>query len=300
MKTLALLLRASCLALALCAAPASASRHVVIVSVDGLRPDVALRAKMPAFRSLMDRGSFSMYAMTTDVAITLPSHTSMLTGVTPLKHGIHYNSDPRPVDPPAPAWPTIFELAHRAGLSTAMCAGKSKFSVLAQPGTLDSVLVPPPGSAYSDSLVASRAVRWIRRMRPDLLFVHLPSLDTIGHSRKWGSREQVAAAELCDRELGRVLNAIRAAGLEDSTLVILSTDHGGAGTTHGGLDARSRLIPWVAAGPGVKRDFDLAQIQDLQVHTEDTFATAAAWLGLALAKPVDGRAVTEIHEAVPR
>ncbi len=111
MKTLALLLRASCVALALCAAPAWASRHVVIVSVDGLRPDVALRAKMPVFRSLMDRGSFSMYAMTTDVAITLPSHTSMLTGVTPLKHGIHYNADPRPGDPPAPAWPTIFEVA---------------------------------------------------------------------------------------------------------------------------------------------------------------------------------------------
>lgn len=296
MKTLDLLLRATCVLLALCAAPALASRHVVIVSVDGLRPDVALRAKMPAFRSLLERGSFTMYAMTTDVAITLPSHTSMVTGVTPAKHGIGYNSDPRPTDRPAPEWPTIFEVAHRAGLSTAMCAGKSKFSVLAQPGTLDSVLVPPRGSAYSDSLVAAHAVRWIRRMRPDLLFVHLPSLDAVGHSRKWGSREQVDASERCDRELGKVLAAIRAAGLEDSTLVILSTDHGGAGTTHGGLDARSRLIPWIVAGPGVKRDFDLAQIQNLQIHTEDTFATAAAWLGLTLARPVDGRFVSEAFE----
>jgi hypothetical protein len=38
-------------------------------------------------------------------------------------------------------------------------------------------------------------------------------------------------------------------------------------------------------------------VQSLQVRTEDTFATAAGWLGLALEKPVDGRPVREIYEA---
>ncbi len=60
---------------------------------------MALRAEMPNLRGLMKRGAFTFWAETTDVAVTLPSHTSMLTGVTPEKHGIHWNSE----DPGKPA-----------------------------------------------------------------------------------------------------------------------------------------------------------------------------------------------------
>lgn len=282
---------------ALLVSPVRAERRVVIVSLDGLRPDVALRADMPAFRSLLDRGAFTMYAATTDVSITLPSHTSMLTGATPAHHGIHYNADPRPGDPPAPAWPTLFELAHGAGLSTAMCAGKSKFSVLATPGAVDSLFVPTRGHVLADSLVSATAARWIATSRPRVLFVHLPLLDAVGHSKGWGSPEQVAAAATLDRSFAVVLRAIRHAGLQDSTLVIVSSDHGGIGTTHGGTDPRSLLIPWVCAGPGVKRAYDLTQVRDLHVRTEDTFATAADWLGLALPKPIDGRPVHDAFAA---
>ncbi|MBI5168404.1 MAG: alkaline phosphatase family protein [Candidatus Eisenbacteria bacterium] len=294
-RPIGLLLACACAA-ALCAAPALASRHVIVVSLDGLRPDVALRANMPAFRALMRRGAFTMYATTTDVAITLPSHTSMLTGVPPEQHGITYNADPRPVDRPAPEWPTLFEVAHQAGLSTAMAVGKSKFSVLCPAGALDTSFVPVRGSVYSDSAVAATAARWIATRRPQVLFVHLPGLDAIGHAKGWGSEEQVAGAEAVDRAFAAVLRAVAHAGLTDSTLVIVSADHGGAGKTHGGLDARSRLIPWIAAGPGVKHDFDLALLPATQVRTEDTFATAAAWMGITLEKPVVGRSVDEVFE----
>jgi hypothetical protein len=272
-----------------------AVRRVVIVSIDGLRPDVALRANMPGLRSLMARGSFTMFAASTDTAVTLPSHLSMLTGVPPSKHGILYNSDPGPGDRRAPLWPTLFEIAHRAGLSTAVCAGKGKFSVLADPAAVDTSSIPPRGGVIGDSIVAGVAARWIAGRRPRVLFVHLAAVDPVGHAAGWGSPAQVAAAATADRALVQVLGALVRAGLADSTLVIVTADHGGAGRTHGGLDARSHFIPWIAAGPGVRQDFDLTQFPALQVHIEDTFATACAWLGLPLVKPVDGRAVTEIY-----
>lgn len=290
------------LLVALCAFPpaCAATRNAVVVSIDGLRPDVALRADMPALRSLMARGSFTMFAATTDLAVTLPSHTSMLTGVTPARHGILFNSDPRPGDPQQPAWPTIFQIAHRAGLSTAMCAGKSKFSVLASPGVLDQQFTPPRGDTASDSLVASLAARWIGVSQPRVLFVHLAGPDLVGHASGWGSAEQLAAAATADRALGQVLRALEGASPLESTLVIVSTDHGGAGKTHGGLDATSHYIPWIAAGPGIRRDFDLTREPALQVRTEDTFATLCAWLGLASDERVDGRAVTAIFETTRR
>jgi len=68
-----------------------AVEHVVIVSVDGLRPDMMLRTNTPVMKSLMRSGCYTMWARTTEVSITLPSHVSMLTGVVPERHAIWWN-----------------------------------------------------------------------------------------------------------------------------------------------------------------------------------------------------------------
>ena len=97
------------------AAPARVA-HVVVISVDGLRPDMALRGDMPNLRSLMSNGAFTFWAKTTAVSVTLPSHTSMLTGFVPEKHGVTWNSDLPSRKGVYPLQPTIFELASRAGI----------------------------------------------------------------------------------------------------------------------------------------------------------------------------------------
>lgn len=270
--------------------PYPALSHVLILSVDGLRGDVALRANAPTLRVLLARGSFTMWAHTTDVAVTLPSHTSMLTGVPPEKHRVDWNDD-RPGR--FPAWPTLFELAHQAGYSTAMATGKSKFHAFQEPGALDWSYVPD-ASVAMDASVADTAIAYIALHRPDVLFVHLPGVDSAGHRYGWGSPEQLDAIGVADTSIGRVLGALRDQHLIDSTLVIVSSDHGGAGKSHGKDDPRSRFIPWIAAGPGVCANLDLTIDANLNVRTEDTFATAAYVLGIAAPKPVDGRPVTQI------
>src|SRR4051794_34513672 len=86
-------------------------------------------------RDMMDTGSFTLWAKTTPASITLPSHVSMLTGVTPEVHAILWNADLPLAEPVFPASPTLFELARRAGYTTALVAGKSKFSVFDKPAT---------------------------------------------------------------------------------------------------------------------------------------------------------------------
>lgn len=270
--------------------PIPALSHVVILSVDGLRGDIALRASAPTLRALLARGSFTMWARTTDVAVTLPSHMSMLTGVPPEKHRVDWNDD----QPGRyPAWPTLFELARQAGYSTAMAAGKSKFHAFQEPGALDWSYVPS-ASVATDASVADTAVATIALHRPGVLFVHLPGVDSAGHRYGWGSQEQLDAITVADASIGRVLDALREEHLMDSTLVIVSADHGGAGRSHGGVDPRSRFIPWIAAGPGVCANLDLTINANLSVRTEDTFATAAYVLGITPPKRVDGKPVMEI------
>ena len=270
--------------------PIPALSHVLILTVDGLRGDVALRANAPTLRALLARGSFTMWARTTDLAVTLPSHTSMLTGVPPEKHRVDWNDD----QPGRfPAWPTLFELARQAGYSTAMAAGKSKFHAFQEPGALDWSYVPGV-SVVTDASVADTAVAYIALHRPEVLFVHLPGVDTAGHRYGWGSQEQLNAITVADGSIGRVLDALRGQHLMDSTLVIVSSDHGGAGKSHGGIDPRSRFIPWIAAGPGVCANLDLTTDAELSVRTEDTFATAAYVLGITPPRRVDGKPVMEI------
>ena len=152
----------------------------------------------------------------------------------------------------------------------------------------------PPDEPVDDALVAARGVEILRQHKPNVLLVHLPGVDTAGHEKGWGSPEQLAAVARADAALGVVLDAVRDAGLEPATLVIATADHGGAGRDHWGDDPRSRIIPWVARGPGVRRNHDLTRYIPLLVRTEDTFATACGALGIPIPADSDGRFVGEI------
>lgn len=276
--------------------PIPAVRHVVIISIDGLRPDRLLLADAPVLHGLIKTGSYSMWARTTAVAVTLPSHTSMLTGVTPRKHKIEWNHDLPLKEPVYPFVPTIFEMATKAGLSAVLIAGKSKLDPLNKPGTLAHAFLPP-GENGDNPLVIAETLKAIAQRMPDLLFIHLPDVDSVGHKHGWGSPEQDAAIGASDRQIGEVVAALDRMGVRENTVFIISADHGGAGLSHGHVgvdDARSRHIPWIANGPGLRAGFDLTRFEKLQIDTEDTCATACWLLGLALPAYFDGKPIREV------
>jgi arylsulfatase A-like enzyme len=263
--------------------------------VDGLRPDMMLRCRTPNMRELFENGTYSFWARTTPHAITLPSHVSMLTGVIPRKHEVEWNKDLPLSTPVYPKFPTLFEVAKKAGLTTAMAAGKMKFDTLASPGTIDWKWVPCTEKA-EDPDVARQAAMILREHKPQVMFVHLPGVDNVGHKKGWGSKEQEKAVDQADRAVGLVLGAAYEAGTLDETAVILTSDHGGAGLTHLPDDARARHIPWIASGPGIRRGVDLTQYPNLTINTEDTFATACSLLSIPPGRDIDGKPIAEILE----
>jgi len=270
--------------------PIPAIERIVVISIDGLRPDRLLLADTPVLHAMVKEGAYTFWAKTTAVSVTLPSHVSMLTGMTPNKHGIEWNGDLPFSQPVYPLFPTIFETAKLGGYTTALVCGKNKFGPLTKPGTLDYAFVPEK-NLESDAEVADEAVKAIGLLKPDLLFVHFPTVDRIGHQFGWGSAEQLAAIALADRAVGRVVAALEEAGLRKSALIIVTADHGGQGKSHGADDARSRHIPWIASGPGVRAGFDLTQIADLEVRTEDTACTVLYLLGAPLPAYLEGKPV---------
>ena len=278
--------------------PIPAISHVLIISIDGLRPDRLLLADSPVLHKMVHEGSYTFWAQTTALSTTLPSHTSMLTGVVPRKHKVEWNFDIPLREPVYSASPTVFELAKKWGYSTAFVIGKSKFEPLTKPGTLDYMFMPKEDMA-EDEPVCEEALRVIHEHKPDLMFVHFPADDKAGHKYGWGSPEQLVAISRVDACIGRLMAQLDQEGLRGSTLVIVTADHGGAGLTHGADDFRSRYIPWIATGPGVKHGYDLTQQWELLVRTEDTTATTCYVLGLGQMPYFDGHPVLAAFENPP-
>jgi len=267
-------------------------KRILIVSIDGLRPDVALRADMPNLRALANAGCFSYSALTIDPPLTLPAHTSMLTGCLPSKHAVWTDLD-RPDEPVVhPKVPTLFELAKKAGYTTAIATGKAKFEALLTPDALDWSYVP---KVYAqDFQVAQQAAEMIKLHRPHLLFVQLAGVDAAGHGSGWGSDDQLLAAHDADAALGLLLAELRHANLIDETAVFAVSDHGGTGYAHWYPDDRSAHVVWVLSGPRIKKNLDLTRYPELTVHVYDTFATACYLLKIPPPADVDAKPVLQV------
>ena len=69
----------------------SITRNVVVVSIDGLRPDAITTYQASTLQRMMHEGSYTLAASTINPSKTLPSHTSMLTGQPPERHGVLWN-----------------------------------------------------------------------------------------------------------------------------------------------------------------------------------------------------------------
>jgi hypothetical protein len=275
--------------------PVSEIERALLISIDGCRPDLLLRADAPNIRKLMKSGSYHFWARTIPAAITLPSHASMLTGVVPEKHGITFNTDQGDDNDSArPKVPTIFEIAQKYDVSNALVAGKAKFDTFGQIGHVGRAWIKDA----TDEEVASAAVQMIRDYRPELLFVHFPGNDRAGHKLGWAAPEQIAAIENIDKQFGKVLAQLDEEKLRDETVIIVTADHGGAGRGHGisggGAppdDPRSQHIPWIINGPGIRKDYDLSQDPRLTLRTMDTFATLCWLLGMQPDGAIDGKPI---------
>jgi len=261
-------------------------QRVLIISLDGLRPDALSQLRTPNMMRLAARGAFAPRAQTIRYTGTLPAHASMLSGYDLFGHGILWNA--------YIPWlgfirrSTVFSIASENGLHTAMLVGKDKLFHIAAPGTVDDYAYIPDG----DQAIVRAGVERIEQGF-GVLFIHLRALDSAGHRHGWMSPSYLEAVSGSDTHVGELLDALRRAGLDETTLVILTADHGGSGTNHGSGSVEDRTIPWIVAGPGVVAGLEL----DGDVSVMDTAATALWALGLPLPDDLDGRPIVQAFGA---
>ncbi len=262
--------------------------RLLLISLDGFRPDAVSPDRTPNILALAMRGAYTWSAQTVLPSATLPAHGSMLSGYQVEDHGLTWN-DYLPRNGYIRV-PTIFTLAHQAGMTTAMLVTKQKLVQAAAPEMLDYFEYLPAG----DFAVADRAISLLHASY-DVLFVHFAGTDAAGHLHGWMSSRYLGTVAYTDIAIGRLLTALDEAGLRESTLVILTADHGGHDHSHGSARPEDTTIPWIMAGPGVRQAFAIT----VPVSICDTAPTAAWALGLPLPDDLDGRPLTEAFAETP-
>jgi predicted AlkP superfamily pyrophosphatase or phosphodiesterase len=252
-------------------------RHVpvVLISVDGLKPEYVLQAdahhlQIPNLRRFPREGSFAEGVRGVVPTVTYPSHTTLITGASPARHGIYANTTFDPQQKNRGGWywyaedirvPTLWDAVAEAHLTTANVhwpvsvaerhitwnlpqywrAGtpddRKLLRVLATPGLLDDL--EKELGPYADGMDeeiggdenrARFAARLMEWKRPDFMTVYLTALDTAEHQFGPFSAEANATLERIDAALGRVVEAAERV-YKGQAIICVVSDHGFAGVS---------------------------------------------------------------------
>ncbi|MFI5059539.1 MAG: alkaline phosphatase family protein, partial [Candidatus Acidiferrales bacterium] len=254
--------------------PASAQESpvrpaVILISIDGLKPEYVLDAdahglKIPTLRRFLREGAYSTGVHGVVPTVTYPSHTTLITGVTPAKHGIYANTTFDPLRKNFGGWywyaedikvPTLWDAAADAGLSTANVhwpvsvaahitwnlpqywrAGtpddRKLLRILATPGLLD-VLEKDLGP-YADGIDetitgdenrAKFAARLLELKHPAFATIYLTALDHEQHASGPFSPQSNATLERIDAAVSAILTSIQRT-YGDRAVVCIVSDHG--------------------------------------------------------------------------
>jgi predicted AlkP superfamily pyrophosphatase or phosphodiesterase len=243
---------------------------VVVISIDGLKPDYVLEAdrhglRIPNLRRFLTTGTYASGVRGAVPTVTYPSHTTLVTGASPARHGIFGNTTFDPLVKNQGGWywyaedirvATLWDAARAAGLTTGsihwpVTVGaqmtwnipqiwrtgepddRKLVRALSTRGLLDSlereVGTPYPDGADETTEGDERRARFAERLllsrRPMFTLTYFTALDHAQHESGPGSRDAFATLERIDAIVGRITGAAQQAH-DGRAVVAVVSDHG--------------------------------------------------------------------------
>lgn len=269
--------------------------RAILVTLDGLGgrylEEQLGKGELPGIAGLMQAGASTLNARADyDSTLTLPDHTSILTGRPvyrdpnlPLDVYHGWMTD-QPVsadvtlhsggNPALSYIASIFDVAHDRGMRTCMYAGKLKFMLFANSynakyGAPDMVGADNGHSKLDRVVILENNTEQLLATAEtdieggvcDLAFIHIADLDTLGHSIEWGTAPWLAGLDIVDGWIGRLTRLAAASDAGALTGLVVTADHGGTTEEHG--DAAgiwNYQVPFFAVGPGYAPGTDLYEL----------------------------------------
>ena len=233
--------------------------HVVMIMLDGFRPDYLIMYDAPILRDMVRDGAWVAEAKGVFPSMTTPNQTSFVTGAYPATHGIPNNGQfdrstrhmkPGPLRENRAA--TIAEIL--------AAAGKSSIAV-------NHFMLENRGVDIYVNGDIQVACALLESRRPALLVYYQALTDSVGHQYGPFSEEMRAAVARVDREIGSLREAAQRAGILERTLFVIASDHGmslndGAGLSPGIGETLTRAgFTYTQDERALKEDTDIFWLQ---------------------------------------
>lgn len=247
--------------------------HVILVSVDGLSASYLTdrRAEMPNLRAIAEKGVSASGMLTSFPSVTWPSHTSIITGSVPARHGVvgnavwnrqtnkqvQYIGDPVLTKSEAIRVPTLYDLAHQAGLSTASviwpCSNGAEtldwiipdsnkteiHEKYTTPGFLEELAgvdidISKLGewgwgkqhSTQRDIVYTNVAKHLLSKHKVNLILLHLITPDGVEHAYGPNTPQAYQAVAESDHHLGEIWEALQQPPFAGKSALFIVSDHG--------------------------------------------------------------------------
>lgn len=219
------------------------NNKVIIISIDGMRPDGLLNCGSAAVEKLMGCCSYTVDAQTVSPSITLPCHMSLFYGIPPRRHGILSNT----FVPQVHSVKGIFEKASALGKVCSIFYGWEPLRDVAPPSSCKYALYVNAYTEESvDTLLTDKAIELIEAKHPDLAFLYMVDTDEKGgHDNGWMTEEYLRRIRIAIENAARVIDRFG-----DEYSVIITADHGGHDRMHGTDLPEDKTIPMFFFGEG--------------------------------------------------
>ncbi|MGI2296664.1 alkaline phosphatase family protein [Paenibacillus sp. GXUN7292] len=220
------------------------SEKVLLILIDGMRPDSLEKCAHPFIEEMKTKGSYTLDAQTVMPSVTLPCHMSLFHSVPPERHGIlenTYTAQVRPIS-------GLFEQLAANDKACGLFHDWAELRDLARPGSLaHNCFISGDAHTYeaTKNMLTGKATEYINEHQPDFTFLYLGLVDVMGHKYGWMSDEYIQAVYdswVCVEDITRAIP-------EDYTIIVLS-DHGGHDRSHGTSMPEDMTIPIFIKGAG--------------------------------------------------
>lgn len=229
--------------------PAGAKK-LLILGIDGCRPDALLKCKAPHLRRLAENGTYTWHALSRPPTKSGPCWSSIFTGVWNAKHGVtdntfsnsHFDRYPMLFQRLKAVLPDFYSgwFVYWPDLATRMPHGASMAT-----------------GDWSDARTLEKAKELLGQENTDALFVHFGGIDAVGHAVGFDPNQPQYLREIekVDSLVGEVLSQLKARPHydEEDWMVIALSDHGGFQTHHGGSTIEEMRVFFIVSGNGVPR-----------------------------------------------
>ena len=252
------------------------AQHVLVIGIDGWGGySLAKAHDIPNIQSLMHQGCYTVKKRSVLPSDSGVNWASMFNGSCPELHGYTTWNSHTPEIPSVELnehgkFPTIFSILRKArpDVVTGCIAEWDGIKHVVDSAAIDFYdVVDEKDNEHLTRLAES----YIKERKPTLLAVCYDQLDHIGHQDGHDTPAYYKVLEHLDRQVGRIIQALKDAGIYDDTVVMMTADHGGINKGHGGQTLEELEIPFIVCGKGIKTQGEISDV----VMQYDTAATIA-------------------------